>query len=661
MTTELETSFADLGLSAPILSALTDLGYEKPSPIQLECIPHLLNGRDVLGMAQTGSGKTAAFGLPLLHNIKAELKAPQVLVLAPTRELAIQVAQALSDFSKHINGVNVVALYGGQRYDVQLRALRQGPQIVVGTPGRLLDHLKRGTLNLSNLSGLVLDEADEMLRMGFIEDVENILAQMPAEHQTALFSATMPDAIRRITRKFMKDPQEVRIQSSVTTRPDISQSFWRVGGGYRKNEALVRFLESEDFDAAIIFVRTKNGTLEVAEALESSGYNCAALNGDMNQSLREQTLNRLKDGRLDILIATDVAARGLDVDRISLVVNYDIPMDSESYVHRIGRTGRAGRAGRALLFVENRERRLLQNIERTMKLTIPEVQLPNPELLGERRLAQFAAKVGQQLESSDLDLYRALLAKLQPEEEFDLETLAAALLKMAQGERPLILPPEAPRRPQREFNSRDDRGSDRGRDRGDSRREPRPDSRDGGERPARRERRDVGEMELYRIEVGRDDGVEVRHIVGAIANEGDISSRYIGNIKLFASHSTIELPKGMPGEMLSHFTRTRILNKPLNMQLLGDAQPHERRERPAGGAGAGGERRGGGGRSFGGERRDGAAGAPPRRSFGSDRAPAGGGEQRRGNRDGQRSAAPRREDAPAPAAAAPTRRRFGDA
>ncbi|CFQ60034.1 ATP-dependent RNA helicase DeaD [Yersinia frederiksenii] len=658
MTTELETSFADLGLSAPILSALTALGYEKPSPIQLECIPHLLNGRDVLGMAQTGSGKTAAFGLPLLHNIDPELKAPQVLVLAPTRELAIQVAEALTSFSKDIKGVNVVALYGGQRYDVQLRALRQGPQVVVGTPGRLLDHLKRGTLNLSNLKGLVLDEADEMLRMGFIEDVENILAQIPAEHQTALFSATMPEAIRRITRRFMKEPQEVRIQSSVTTRPDISQVYWKVGGGYRKNEALVRFLEAEDFDAAIIFVRTKNATLEVAEALERSGYSSAALNGDMNQALREQTLERLKDGRLDILIATDVAARGLDVERISLVVNYDIPMDSESYVHRIGRTGRAGRAGRALLFVENRERRLLQNIERTMKLTIPEVELPNAQLLSERRLAKFAAKVSQQLESSDLDMYRALLAKLQPEEEFDIETLAAALLKMAQGERPLILPPEAPRRPQREFNSRDDRGSDRGRDRdrGDSRRDSRPDSRDGGERPARRERRDVGEMELYRIEVGRDDGVEVRHIVGAIANEGDISSRYIGNIKLFASHSTIELPKGMPGEMLSHFTRTRILNKPLNMQLLGDAQPHERRERPAGGNG--GERRGGS-RSFGGERRDG-AGAPPRRSFGSDRAPAAGGE-RRPPRDAQRSSAPRRDDAAAPAAPAPARRRFGDA
>ncbi|EHN1315551.1 ATP-dependent RNA helicase DeaD [Salmonella enterica subsp. enterica serovar 6,8,20:d-] len=617
---EFETTFADLGLKAPILEALTDLGYEKPSPIQAECIPHLLGGRDVLGMAQTGSGKTAAFSLPLLNNLDPELKAPQILVLAPTRELAVQVAEAMTDFSKHMRGVNVVALYGGQRYDVQLRALRQGPQIVVGTPGRLLDHLKRGTLDLSKLSGLVLDEADEMLRMGFIEDVETIMAQIPEGHQTALFSATMPEAIRRITRRFMKEPQEVRIQSSVTTRPDISQSYWTVWG-MRKNEALVRFLEAEDFDAAIIFVRTKNATLEVAEALERSGYNSAALNGDMNQALREQTLERLKDGRLDILIATDVAARGLDVERISLVVNYDIPMDSESYVHRIGRTGRAGRAGRALLFVENRERRLLRNIERTMKLTIPEVELPNAELLGKRRLEKFAAKVQQQLESSDLDQYRALLAKIQPSaegEELDLETLAAALLKMAQGERPLILPPDAPMRPKREFRDRDDRGP---RDRND--RGPRGDRED---RP-RRERRDVGDMQLYRIEVGRDDGVEVRHIVGAIANEGDISSRYIGNIKLFASHSTIELPKGMPGEVLQHFTRTRILNKPMNMQLLGDAVPH-----------AGGERRGGG-RSFSGERREGG------RNFS--------GERREGGRgDGRRFSGERRDDSTG-------RRRFG--
>ena len=629
---EFETTFADLGLKAPILEALNDLGYEKPSPIQAECIPHLLSGRDVLGMAQTGSGKTAAFSLPLLNNIDPDLRAPQILVLAPTRELAVQVAEAMTEFSKHMRGVNVVALYGGQRYDVQLRALRQGPQIVVGTPGRLLDHLKRGTLDLSKLSGLVLDEADEMLRMGFIEDVETIMAQIPEGHQTALFSATMPEAIRRITKRFMKDPQEVRIQSSVTTRPDISQSYWSVYG-MRKNEALVRFLEAEDFDAAIIFVRTKNATLEVAEALERNGYNSAALNGDMNQALREQTLERLKDGRLDILIATDVAARGLDVERISLVVNYDIPMDSESYVHRIGRTGRAGRAGRALLFVENRERRLLRNIERTMKLTIPEAELPNAELLGKRRLEKFAAKVQQQLESSDLDQYRALLSQIQPTaegEELDMETLAAALLKMAQGERTLIVPPDAPMRPKREFRDRDDRFERRG-DRND--RGPRGDRPErGGEDRPRRERREAGDMELYRIEVGRDDGVEVRHIVCAIANEGDISSRYIGNIKLFASHSTIELPKGMPGEVLQHFTRTRILNKPMNMQLLGDAQPRPDR---------GGERRGGG-RSFGGERREGG------------RTEGRGGEGRRFSGERRENRGPRREEGT-------SRRRFGDA
>ncbi|RPE04515.1 DEAD/DEAH family ATP-dependent RNA helicase [Candidatus Pantoea deserta] len=637
--TDIQTTFSDLGLNADILESLNGMGYVKPSPIQAECIPHLLAGRDVLGMAQTGSGKTAAFSLPLLNNIDPSLRAPQILVLAPTRELAVQVAEAMTEFSKHMRGVNVVALYGGQRYDVQLRALRQGPQIVVGTPGRLLDHLKRGTLDLSSLRGLVLDEADEMLRMGFIEDVETIMAQIPEGHQTALFSATMPEAIRRITKRFMKDPQEVRIQSSITTRPDISQSYWTAYG--RKTDALVRFLEAEDFDAAIIFVRTKNATLEVAEALERNGYNSAALNGDMNQALREQTLERLKDGRLDILIATDVAARGLDVERISLVVNYDIPLDAESYVHRIGRTGRAGRAGRAILFVENRERRLLRNIERTMKLTIPEVELPNAELLSTRRLAKFAARVQQQLESSDLDQYRALLEKLSPqgEDELDMETLAAALLKMAQGERPLIVQPDAPRPQRREFRDRDDRRDDRRGSR-DAR-----DSREGGDRP-RRERRDVGEMELYRIEVGRDDGVEVRHIVGAIANEGDISSRYIGNIKLFGSHSTIELPKGMPGEILQHFTRTRILNKPMNMQLLGDAQPQSESR---------GERRGGG-RDFGGERRGGnrEGGREGGRRFSSER--------REGGREGGRSSfsreggrGPRREEG---GAAAPRRREF---
>ncbi|OHT25283.1 DEAD/DEAH box helicase [Providencia stuartii] len=623
MTTETDISFADLGLSASILTALNDLGYEKPSPIQQQCIPLLMEGNDVLGMAQTGSGKTAAFSLPLLHNIDPDLKAPQILVLAPTRELAVQVAEAMGDFSKHMSRVNVVALYGGQRYDVQLRALRQGPQVVVGTPGRLLDHLKRGTLDLSKLKGLVLDEADEMLRMGFIEDVENIMSQIPADHQTALFSATMPEPIRRITRRFMKEPKEIRIQASITTRPDIAQSYWTVYG-MRKNEALVRFLEAEDFDAAIIFVRTKNATLEVAEALERNGYNSAALNGDMNQALREQTLERLKDGRLDILIATDVAARGLDVERISLVVNYDIPMDAESYVHRIGRTGRAGRAGRALLFVENRERRLLRNVERTMKLTIPEVELPDSQLLSERRQAKFAEKIQQQFESSDLDQYRALLTKLSPSEDVDMETLAAALLKMAQGERALILPPDAPRRPRREFNDRDDRRRDRNNSNGN-----------GFERAerggsARRERRDVGDMEMYRIEVGRDDGVEVRHIVGAIANEADISSRYIGNIKLYGTHSTIELPKGMPTDVLTHLSRARILNKPTQMQLIGDAQPFERRERRGGSRGSEG--------GFGAGRRNDREGG--NRRSGGDRDNAGG-NRRGGNRDRGNSSAPR--------------------
>ncbi|MFP3019139.1 MAG: DEAD/DEAH family ATP-dependent RNA helicase [Arsenophonus sp.] len=562
MINETEISFGDLGLSSPILSALNDLGYKKPSLIQQQCIPYLLNGSDVLGMAQTGSGKTAAFSLPLLHNIDIKLKAAQILVLAPTRELAIQVAEAIGEFSKHMNLVNVVAIYGGQRYDSQLLALRKGPQIVVGTPGRLLDHLKRGTLNLSHLRGLVLDEADEMLRMGFIEDVENIMSQIPTEHQTTLFSATMPEAIRRITNRFMKSPKEITIQSSLTMSPDITQSYWSVYG-IPKSEALVRFLEIEDFDAAIIFVRTKNATLEVSEVLERNGYNSSALNGDMKQDLREQTLDRLRDGRLDILIATDVAARGLDVERISLVVNYDIPMDADSYVHRIGRTGRAGRSGRAILFVDNRERRILRNIERTMKKEISEIKLPSSSLLSERRQAKFIENIQKQLKSSDLEKYRVLLTKLLINDEMDIINLASALLKMAQGDRLLILPPDPVRREKYEFNSRDNKKRRR--------------SNVNSDRNIRRERCDLNNMELYRIELGRDDGIEVRHIVGAIANEADISSRYIGNINLFASHSTIELPKGMPNQLFNHLMRTRILNKPMQMQFLGKVQSFEDR------------------------------------------------------------------------------------
>ncbi len=557
-----EISFIDLGLTEEILNALNDLGFTKPSPIQSECIPLLLSGEDVLGMAQTGSGKTAAFSIPFLMKVDPALKAPQVLVLAPTRELAIQVAEACTDYAKYMKGVKVVALYGGQRYDVQLRALKQGPQIVVGTPGRLLDHLNRKTLDLSNLQGLVLDEADEMLRMGFIDDVESIMAAIPDDHQTALFSATMPAPIRRITKRFMHHPQEVQIKSTNQTAPDIDQSYWLVRG-VRKNEALIRFLEAEDFDAAIIFVRTKSATLEVADVLEQHGYNSAALNGDMTQQLREQTLDRLRNGRLDILIATDVAARGLDVERISLVINYDITLDSESYVHRIGRTGRAGRAGRAVLFVDSRERRLLRNIEQTIKKSIPEVQLPNKELLEQRRLAKFSQRVAQEIEAADLDIYREILPKLLQSDQTDMETLAAALLKLAQGERPLILPPDPEFKPSRTERDRYERGERRLK--GDKR-----------ETPKRRERRDVGEMDLYRIEVGKENGVDVRNIVGAIANEGNISSRYIGNIKLYEKYSTVELPKDMPNDLLRHFETVRVMNIPMNMRLVDNSRDNKK-------------------------------------------------------------------------------------
>ena len=562
--TETKITFGDLGLPENLLSAVLDLGFETPSPIQQACIPHLLNGRDVLGMAQTGSGKTAAFSLPLLAKIDAEERYPQMLVMAPTRELAIQVADACEQFTKHVKGVRIVTLYGGQRYDIQLRALKQGAQVVVGTPGRILDHIRRGTLDLSNLQSIVLDEADEMLRMGFIEDVETVMAELPEQHQTALFSATMPEPIRRITKRFMQDPQEVKIQSTQRTNPDITQICWFVRG-YRKNEALLRFLEVEDFDAAILFTRTKTGTLDVTELLEKHGFRAAALNGDMTQQLREQTLDRLRNGSLDILVATDVAARGLDVERISLVVNYDIPLDAESYVHRIGRTGRAGRAGRAILFVEPKERRLLGNIERLMKKPIDEVDVPNHEILQERRREKFKAQVTKQLEHHDLEQYRSLLEDLFTADQ-DLEDIAAAMLMLLQGKQKLILPSDPPME-RKSARERDGRKGDR------------------RDNPRSQERRGYGNpipMDVYRIEIGRADGVDVRHIVGAIANEGDISSRNIGHIKLYDDYSTIELPQGMPKELLQMFGKTRVLNKQMRMSLIGTAQGGERDERQGG-------------------------------------------------------------------------------
>ena len=570
--TETKVTFKDLGLPEFILNAVSDLGFETPSPIQQICIPHLLEGRDVLGMAQTGSGKTAAFSLPILAQIDPKEKHPQLLVMAPTRELAIQVADACEQFVKYAKGINIVTLYGGQRYDIQLRALKQGAQVVVGTPGRILDHIRRGTLSLAELKAIVLDEADEMLRMGFIDDVETVMAELPEHHQTALFSATMPEPIRRITKRFMKDPQEVKIKATQQSAPDIAQSCWYVHG-FRKNDALLRFLEVEDFDAAIIFTRTKTGTLDVTELLEKHGFRAAALNGDMTQQLREQTLDRLRSGSLDIVVATDVAARGIDIERISLVVNYDIPLDAESYVHRIGRTGRAGRSGRALLFVEPRERRLLRNVEHLIKKNIEEVELPNHEVLQACRRKKFKDKITTQLEHHDLELYRELLEDMFTADQSQ-EDIAAAMMMLLQGKQKLILPPD----PVVDKKARRDRN-----ERGDRRENPRSAERRG-------ERKGYGNpqpMDLYRIEVGRGDGVEVRHIVGAIANEGDINSRYIGHIKLYDDYSTIELPQGMPKELLQQFVKTRVLNKQMRMSFIGEAKGER------GGDNFGGKRRGG--------------------------------------------------------------------
>ena len=570
--TETKMTFKDLGLPEFILNAVSDLGFETPSPIQQICIPHLLEGRDVLGMAQTGSGKTAAFSLPILAQIDPTEKHPQLLVMAPTRELAIQVADACEQFVKYAKGINIVTLYGGQRYDIQLRALKQGAQVVGGTPGRILDHLRRGTLSLAELKAIVLDEADEMLRMGFIDDVETVMAELPEHHQTALFSATMPEPIRRITKRFMKDPQEVKIKATQQSAPDIAQSCWYVHG-FRKNDALLRFLEVEDFDAAIIFTRTKTGTLDVTELLEKHGFRAAPLNGDMTQQLREQTLDRLRSGSLDIVVATDVAARGIDIERISLVVNYDIPLDAESYVHRIGRTGRAGRSGRALLFVEPRERRLLRNVEHLIKKNIEEVELPNHEVLQACRRKKFKDKITTQLEHHDLELYRELLEDMFTADQSQ-EDIAAAMMMLLQGKQKLIVPPD----PVVDKKARRDRN-----ERGDRRENPRSAERRG-------ERKGYGNpqpMDLYRIEVGRGDGVEVRHIVGAIANEGDINSRYIGHIKLYDDYSTIELPQGMPKELLQQFAKTRVLNKQMRMSFIGEAKGER------GGDNFGGKRRGG--------------------------------------------------------------------
>ncbi len=571
-------SFSELGLSAPVLEAITAIGYETPSPIQAEMIPFVLQGRDVLGQAQTGTGKTAAFALPILSQIDTKIKTPQVLVLAPTRELAIQVAEAFQKYASKMKGFHVLPIYGGQDARGQIRQLDRGVHVVVGTPGRVMDLIRRKSLKLDALKTLVLDEADEMLRMGFIDDVEWIMEQIPQQRQIALFSATMPAPIHKITKKYLDNPKEIFIKVKTATAPTITQHYWMVSG-HHKLDALTRILEAEPFDAMIIFVRTKNATTELADKLEARGYSAAAINGDIAQNQREKTVDNLKRKKIDILIATDVAARGLDVPRISHVINYDVPYDTETYVHRIGRTGRAGREGNAILFVAPREKRILQQIERATKQKIDMLEMPSTEVINNKRIARFTQNITDSLANEGLEFYASILEKYTLEHNIPAIEVAAALAKMVQGDEPLLLS-NAPVAQKSQRNDRD-RGDRKSRDRG-SRRE----REERGERNERRPRRDHGRdshekeegLQTYRIEVGHDHGVKPGNIVGAIANEAGIDSKHMGRIQINDDYSTIDLPEGMPKDIFMDLKSVRVAGQKLNISVFGEKSVTKKRE-----------------------------------------------------------------------------------
>lgn len=553
-TDEIKVSFKDLGLVPELMRALDDVGYETPSPIQAETIPLLLEGRDVIGQAQTGTGKTAAFALPCLNQLTRDGGNPQVLVLAPTRELAIQVAEAFQQYASHLPGFHVLPIYGGQDYRGQLRGLQRGAQVVVGTPGRVMDHMRRGSLSLDNLRTLVLDEADEMLRMGFIDDVEWILEQSPDKRQIALLSATMPAPIRRIAQNHLNNPAEITIKRKTATAETIRQRYWVVSG-LHKLDALTRILEAEEFDGMIVFVRTKQSTEDLANRLAARGHASAPLNGDIPQKMRERTVEQLKKGQLDIIVATDVAARGLDVERVSHVVNFDIPYDTESYVHRIGRTGRAGRSGDAILFVAPRERRMLRAIEKATRKPIEHMQLPTTEVINDRRIARFKQNITDTLAGADLDLYHDLIQQYQQEHDTDPQFIAAALAHLAQGDQPLLLQG----RDLKEFSENDQRER--------RERKPRSDSGDDG-RPQRKRSTDRDEnvpMERFRVEVGHNDDLKPGNLVGAIANEADLDSKYIGRIDIREDHSLIDLPAGMPKELFKHLRKVWVSGKQLQI------------------------------------------------------------------------------------------------
>jgi ATP-dependent RNA helicase DeaD len=559
-----ELLFTDLNLDARVLAALTDVGYEKPSPIQAATIPVLLEGRDVVGLAQTGTGKTAAFAVPALSKM-AELadingvsKNTQVLVLAPTRELALQVAEAFTSYARHMDGFSVLPVYGGSPYGPQLAGLRRGAQVVVGTPGRVIDHISKGSLDLSHLEYVVLDEADEMLRMGFAEDVEQILSSTPAEKQVALFSATMPPAIRRIAKKYLNDPAEIAVKGKTTTGTNTRQRYLQVMGPH-KLDAMTRILEVEDYDGIIAFVRTKMATEDLADKLRSRGFSAAAINGDIPQQQRERTVEALREGKIDILVATDVAARGLDVERISLVVNYDIPHDTESYVHRIGRTGRAGRSGDAILFMTPREKYLLRSIEKATRQPVEQMQLPSSETINELRLNKFADKITKTLAGEDVAAFRDLISTYEQEHNVPAAEIAAALAVMAQGGNPILVQdiPVAPAGQRERAEGRKDAFGSRG--------------------PTRTLTEGNA---TYRIAVGRRQRVMPGSIVGAIANEGGLSSSQIGGIDIRADHTLVELPAELSKDQWRALSKTRIGGELIHLELDKGRKPS--RERPAG-------------------------------------------------------------------------------
>jgi len=522
--------FEDLGLPGPLLRALQEVGYEAPSSIQASAIPPLLAGNDLLGQAQTGTGKTAAFALPLLSRLDLSLAQPQILVLTPTRELAIQVAEAMQTYARHLEGFHVLPIYGGQSMETQIRHLGRGVHAVAGTPGRILDHLRRGTLRLDRLAALVLDEADEMLRMGFIEDVTAILDQTPVTRQIALFSATMPASIRKVAETYLRQPVVVRIKTQTATVDTVTQRYWEVQGVH-KLTALTRILDAEDFDAMLVFVRTKNATVELSEKLEARGFACSPLSGDMTQAMRERTVERFKQGALDIVVATDIAARGLHVDRISHVVNYDVPQDPEAYVHRIGRTARAGKEGQAILFVSPRERFLLRAIERATGQKIDPMRLPTQKDIADRRIAQFKAGLSATLASEDLDLYARVIDEYREEQGVEWPALAGALTYLAQRQRPFVPP-----RPKEEKSEAVPLPAP-----------PRP--------PGKR---------LYRVDVGREHGVSPRVLVDAISTETGLARRLIGDIAIRETYSTVELP-AIPRDLLRHLKKVRVVGRPLRI------------------------------------------------------------------------------------------------